>query len=42
MSREQINRQLSVWADSGLISRNHGRVTIVDPEMLAEIAESGE
>ncbi|MEQ1509167.1 MAG: Crp/Fnr family transcriptional regulator [Sphingopyxis sp.] len=42
MSREQINRQLSVWVDSGIITRTHGRVTIVDPEILLEIAESGE
>ncbi len=42
MSREQINRQLSAWADQGLIGREHGRVTILDPDMLAEIAESGE
>jgi CRP/FNR family transcriptional regulator, cyclic AMP receptor protein len=42
MSREQINRQLSVWADSGIIAREHGKVLINDPDMLMEIAESGE
>ena len=42
MSREQINRQLSVWMDSGVIAREHGRVHILDPDLLAEIAESGE
>lgn len=42
MSREQINRQLSVWVDAGIITRDHGRVTIVDPDTLLEIAESGE
>ncbi|MEQ1726514.1 MAG: Crp/Fnr family transcriptional regulator [Sphingopyxis sp.] len=42
MSREQINRQLSVWVDSGLIARDHGRVTILDSDMILEIAESGE
>lgn len=42
MSREQINRQLSVWADTGVIVRDHGRVRIVDPDLLMDIAESGE
>jgi CRP/FNR family transcriptional regulator, cyclic AMP receptor protein len=42
MSREQINRQLSVWDDSGLIAREQGRVRILDSEALAEIAEFGE
>lgn len=42
MSREQINRQLSVWADSGVIAREHGRVRIIEPDVLLEIAESGD
>lgn len=42
MSREQINRQLSVWVDSGLIAREQGRVRILDAETLADIAEFGE
>jgi CRP/FNR family transcriptional regulator, cyclic AMP receptor protein len=42
MSREQINRQLAVWDDSGLIAREQGRVRILDAESLAEIAEFGE
>ncbi len=42
MSREQINRQLSVWDESGLIARDHGRVRILDAETLADIAEFGE
>ena len=42
MSREQINRQLAVWDDAGIITREAGRVRIIDPEMLADIAESGE
>jgi CRP/FNR family transcriptional regulator, cyclic AMP receptor protein len=42
MSREQINRQLAVWDDSGLIAREQGRVRILDSEALAEIAEFGE
>jgi len=42
MSREQINRQLSVWADDGVVRRDQGKVRILDPETLAVIAESGE
>ena len=42
MSREQINRQLSIWADSGIIERVQGQVRILDPETLMDIAESGE
>lgn len=42
MSREQINRQLSVWDDAGIIQREQGRVMILDPDTLIEIAEAGE
>ncbi len=42
MSREQINRQLSVWDEQGIIGRDHGRVIIVAPDTLMDIAESGE
>jgi CRP-like cAMP-binding protein len=42
MSREQINRQLSVWDESGLIAREHGRVRILDAQTLSDIAEFGE
>jgi CRP/FNR family transcriptional regulator, cyclic AMP receptor protein len=42
MSREQINRQLSVWDENGLIDREQGRVRILDAEALSDIAEFGE
>jgi CRP-like cAMP-binding protein len=42
MSREQINRQLSLWDDAGIIERSQGRVRILDPDTLMEIAEAGE
>lgn len=42
MSREHINRQLSTWADSGLIALDHGRIRILDSRLLADIAESAE
>ncbi|MCW1384384.1 Crp/Fnr family transcriptional regulator [Novosphingobium sp. KCTC 2891] len=40
MSREQINRQLSAWADSGIVALKTGRVTILDREALVDIAEA--
>ena len=42
MSREQTNRQLSAWADAGIIGREHGRVLIIEADVLLDIAESGE
>lgn len=41
LSREQINRQLSGWADSGVIELQQGRVRILDQDMLLEISEAG-
>ena len=40
MSREQINRQLSAWADSGIVALKTGRVTVLDRESLIDIAEA--
>jgi CRP/FNR family cyclic AMP-dependent transcriptional regulator len=40
MSREQINRQLSAWADSGVVTLKGGRVTILDREALMDVAEA--
>jgi CRP-like cAMP-binding protein len=40
MSREQINRQLSAWADSGVVALKGGRVTILDREALMDVAEA--
>ncbi|WP_225206681.1 Crp/Fnr family transcriptional regulator [Novosphingobium huizhouense] len=40
MSREQINRQLSAWADSGIVALKTGRVTVLDREALVDIAEA--
>ena len=31
-SRESVNRQLSLWEEDGLISRDRGAITILDPE----------
>jgi CRP-like cAMP-binding protein len=40
MSREQINRQLSAWAETGVIALKGGRVTILDREALMDVAEA--
>ncbi len=42
ISRENINRQLSAWADSGLIELDHGKIRIADSEALWDIASMGE
>jgi CRP-like cAMP-binding protein len=40
MSREQINRQLSAWADGGIVALKGGRVTVLDRSALVDIAEA--
>ena len=40
MSREQINRQLSAWVDSGIVALKSGRVTVLDRESLMDVAEA--
>lgn len=42
ISRENINRQLGAWADSGIVSLENGRVRILDTETLEEIASAAE
>ncbi|MET0250825.1 MAG: Crp/Fnr family transcriptional regulator [Novosphingobium sp.] len=39
MSREQINRQLAAWAETGVIGLKGGRVSIIDREALMDVAE---
>jgi CRP/FNR family transcriptional regulator, cyclic AMP receptor protein len=40
MSREHINRQLKNWEEAGVIRLEQGRVSVLDPDMLEDIAES--
>ena len=40
MSREQINRQLSAWVESGMVTLKGGRVTILDRSALMDVAEA--
>lgn len=42
MSRENINRQLSAWADAGVIALEHGQIRVLDSLFLSEIAASCE
>ena len=42
MSRENINRQLNSWAESGVIALEHGQIRVLDAHFLSEIAETGE
>lgn len=42
MSRENINRQLSAWADAGVIALEHGQIRVLDTRFLSEIAASCE
>lgn len=42
ISRENINRQLSVWAGAGVIELSQGRIRILDGNYLSQIAEAGD
>jgi len=42
MSREQINRQLSAWADTGIVALAAGKIKILDSTLLSEIAETAD
>jgi CRP/FNR family transcriptional regulator, cyclic AMP receptor protein len=42
ISRENINRQLSAWAESGLIELDQGKIRIIDCNALWEIAAIGD
>lgn len=42
ISRENINRQLSAWADAGLIELDQGKIRILDCNALWEIAAMGD
>ena len=40
ISRENINRQLAAWATEGVIELTQGRIRIIDPDYLTQIAEA--
>lgn len=40
MSREHINRQLRNWEEAQIIALEHGRVRVLDPELLVEISDA--
>lgn len=42
ISRENINRQLGSWADAGIVALEHGRIRVLDRDVLEEIAMAAE
>lgn len=42
ISRENINRQLSAWADSGIIALENGQIRVMENAILSRIAASTE
>ncbi|RVT40847.1 Crp/Fnr family transcriptional regulator [Sphingobium algorifonticola] len=42
ISRENINRQLAIWAQGGIVALEQGRIHVTDPEMLEDIADAME
>lgn len=42
ISRENINRQLGAWAESGIVALEQGRVRVLDEDVLEEIAMAAE
>lgn len=41
LARENINRQLGLWRQEGLVSIEQGRIVLRDPDRLRFIAENG-
>jgi len=39
LSRENVNRQLREWASEGLVRVDKGRITVLDEDLLREVAE---
>jgi CRP/FNR family transcriptional regulator, cyclic AMP receptor protein len=42
MSRESLNKLLNRWIDEGVVHQEKGVLTICKPDLLEELAESGE
>jgi CRP-like cAMP-binding protein len=42
MSRESLNKLLNRWIDDGVVSQEKGVLTICKPDLLEELAESGD
>jgi CRP-like cAMP-binding protein len=40
ISRENINRQLSLWQQDGIVTVEHGGVTIIDRDALEDVADA--
>ncbi|MDX3910521.1 MAG: Crp/Fnr family transcriptional regulator [Sphingobium sp.] len=42
ISRENINRQLALWAQAGIVELEHGKIGVIDIDPLEEIADAME
>ena len=42
ISRENINRQLAAWASEGVIELTQGKIRIIDPDYLTQLAEAAD
>lgn len=42
ISRENINRQLALWAQGGIVELEHGKIRVMDVDSLEEIADAME
>ena len=42
ISRENINRQLGLWAQAGIVSTEQGRIRVIDTQPLEDIADAME
>lgn len=40
LSRENVSRQMKIWANQGILSHDRGVVTILTPDRLRDIAET--
>ncbi|CAH0352342.1 MAG: Crp/Fnr family transcriptional regulator [Sphingobium sp.] len=40
ISRENINRQLALWAQGGIVELEHGKIRVMDVDSLEEIADA--
>lgn len=42
ISRENINRQLALWQQAGIVELEHGKIRVIDVDPLEEIADAME
>ena len=42
ISRENINRQLGLWAQAGLVELDHGKIRVIDIDWLEDVADASD